>query len=132
LAFSRGVHAKCIGFWGVEKIVIFERVSSSRYELTYTKDCAGNQGAVLGSIVRDALWGHTLFGFVLRDSRELAPLLKGYRREYRGVLRIQDVMRELAAEVSGLETVLTVDGQLVLVGHDGEPLFTLSFDSSAE
>lgn len=121
-----------LGSGGIEKIVIFERVSPSRYELTYTNDCAGNQGSALVSIVRDALRRSMLLGFVIRDSGELTPLLKSYRRENRGELRKQDVMRELGAEVSGLETVLTVDRQLVLVGHDGEPVFTLSLGSSAE
>jgi hypothetical protein len=32
-----------LGSGRVEKIVIFERASSSRYELAYTNDCAGNQ-----------------------------------------------------------------------------------------
>ncbi|WNG26361.1 hypothetical protein F0U62_21770 [Cystobacter fuscus] len=117
---------------GIEKIVIFERVSSSRYELTYTNDCAGNQGSALVSVVRDALRRSMLLGFVIRGSGELTPLLKSYRRESREVLRMQDVMRELGAEVSGLETILSVDRPLVLVGHDGEPVFTLSFGSSAE
>lgn len=65
----------------------------------------------------------------MRDSRDLAPLLESYRKEHEGVLRRQDVMRELGAEVPELETVLTAGRKLVLVGHDGEPLFTLSFGS---
>ncbi len=65
-------------------------------------------------------------GLVLRDPRGLAPLLANYRKEYREVLQMEDVMRKLGAEVSGLETVLAVEGRIVLVGHDGEPVFTLS------
>ncbi|QRK09130.1 hypothetical protein JQX13_02935 [Archangium violaceum] len=110
---------------GVEKIIIFERVSPSRYELAHTRDCTGNQGAALRPVIRDALRRDTLLGFVIRDSCDLEPLLESYRKQHGGVLRVQDVMRELGAEVPELETVLTAGRKLVLVGHDGEPLFTL-------
>ncbi|WNG40968.1 hypothetical protein F0U61_50180 [Archangium violaceum] len=120
---------RALGAGVVEKIVIFERASLSRYELVRVEDCLGEQEPALGAIVRNALRRDALLGFVIRDSRELAGLLKSYRKSHRGMLGMQDVMRELGAEVSGLENVLSAGGQLVLVGHDGEPLFTLSIAS---